>query len=419
MGALWALLTAFSAGTAAIVCIRLLWPDAMGAMFAAVAAIAVIFWLGWYSYRHRDTRDLNRVGDDLYYLGLLFTLVSLIYVLVWLFILNPDEDLEQRTYTLIGNFGIGLLSTVAGIFGRILAQSLADGVPHPPDKPAVPADDDTGEVGADLMVLRRELRDATDAFSHFTRITLNRAEQTKVHTERLIQDFSENMAASTKHEFEHTAAAWRQISDVMTPLRHELQEATDAFGHYARTTQSQAEQTKTNTERLFQEFEKQIAETAKNGLDNTVGTWRDAAQAMESHSNRLLDRIKDEVDGGTIRMGGAWRELTERAEALSEAIHHRLDANAQEVSSLLKHMASANHSLVAFATSVEAVDLNVRTLGETSHRAQNNIRRSVYRHTRMPCRSSWTPLINSYPTNLACGWQLSRRSLLRARLSRN
>lgn len=305
MGALQALLTAFSVGTVTTVCIRLLLPDVKGAIFAAVAAIVVIFWLGWYSYRHRDTRDLNRVGDDLYYLGLLFTLVSLIYVLVWLFIFNPDEDLERRTYTLIGNFGIGLLSTVAGIFGRILAQSLADGAPRPPDEPAAPAGDNTTgdgteEVGFDLIALRRELRDATNAFGHFTRITLNQAEQTKVHTERLIQDFNENMAASAKQEFEHTVAAWRQISDVMTPLRRELQETADAFGRHARTTQQQAEQTKTNMEHLFQALEKQIAE-------------------------------------------------------------------------LLKHMASADHSLVTFATSVEAVDLKVQTLGETATSAATGL----------------------------------------------
>ncbi len=300
MGALRALLTAFGVGTVAIVCIRLLLPDVMGAICAAVAAIVVIFWLGWYSHGHRDTRELNRVGDDLYYLGLLFTLVSLIYVLVWLFILNPDEDLERRTYTLIGNFGIGLLSTVAGILGRILAQSLADGTPRPPDEPAVPADDDTEEVGFDLMALRRELRDATDAFGHFTRITLNQAEQTKVHTERLIQDFNENMAASAKQEFEHTVAAWRQISDMMTPLRRELQETADAFGRYARTTQHQAEQTKTDMEHLFQALEKRIAE-------------------------------------------------------------------------VLKHTASADHSLVTFATSVEAVELKVRTLGETAASAATGL----------------------------------------------
>ena len=382
MRALWALLTAFGAGTVAIVCIRLLFPDAMGAMFAAGAAIAAICWLGWYSYGHRDTRDLNRVGDDLYYLGLLFTLVSLIYVLIWLFILNPDEDLERRTYILIGNFGIGLISTVAGIFGRILLQSTADGPLRSPDAPVVPTGDGIeetgsdapvvpvgdgiGETGSDLMVLRRELRNAANAFSHFSRITLNQAEQTKIHTERLIRDFNEDMTASAKREFDHTAAAWRQVSDAMMPLRRELQEAADAFGHHARTTQRQAEQTKTNTERLFQEFEKQIAQTTKSGLDNTVEAWRDAAQAMESHSTGLLDRIKDQGDASTVRVEDAWRELTERAEALSEIVHHRLDANAQEMSSLLEHMDSANQSLVAFATSIETVERNVRALGETA-----------------------------------------------------
>lgn len=59
--------------------------------------------------------------DNCYYMGLLFTLVSLIYSLIALFLFNVGGyDVAERTNNLIGSFGIALFSTFAGILFRIL-----------------------------------------------------------------------------------------------------------------------------------------------------------------------------------------------------------------------------------------------------------------------------------------------------------
>ena len=120
------LFVCFAVGAAAIVLLRLLFPSNTGAFLAATAACGVIFFLGW-SYWREGAHESSRAGDDLYYLGLLFTLVSLMYALIALFILSPGGDIDERTNTLIGNFGIALISTVFGILGRILLQGQAAG----------------------------------------------------------------------------------------------------------------------------------------------------------------------------------------------------------------------------------------------------------------------------------------------------
>ena len=132
MGSISAFLVAFALGTAAIVLCRHLLPDLLlnwdvnpnwAVWISTLVAVVAIVVLGVHYHRRRRAGDMSRSGDDLYYLGLLFTLVSLTYALVVLFLIDEaDADLADRTYELIGSFGIALLSTVAGILGRIILQ---------------------------------------------------------------------------------------------------------------------------------------------------------------------------------------------------------------------------------------------------------------------------------------------------------
>ena len=58
--------------------------------------------------------------ENLYYMGLLFTLASLVYSLVVLFILPNVSAMDERINNLVGSFGIALISTFVGIWLRIL-----------------------------------------------------------------------------------------------------------------------------------------------------------------------------------------------------------------------------------------------------------------------------------------------------------
>ena len=73
--------------------------------------------------RARPENEHSRLGDEVYYLGLLYTLTSLCAALVTLFLLDEWSrifggevklTLEQRTDEMIGSFGIALLTTIAG-----------------------------------------------------------------------------------------------------------------------------------------------------------------------------------------------------------------------------------------------------------------------------------------------------------------
>ena len=93
------------------------------AWFAAAVAAGVVFLLmGYYLLNHEGTPEEK--GDNVYYLGLLFTLFSLMFTLVELF--GSDTNLvhdTEKIRVLLKNFGIALTSTVAGIAGRVALQN--------------------------------------------------------------------------------------------------------------------------------------------------------------------------------------------------------------------------------------------------------------------------------------------------------
>lgn len=94
-----------------------------GNMGATIALVICVGFLVVYAYQSFDSADPH-APENLYYMGLLFTLVSLMYSLIVLFIFDIGEgdegDVGKRVYNLVGSFGIALVSTFTGIFLRIV-----------------------------------------------------------------------------------------------------------------------------------------------------------------------------------------------------------------------------------------------------------------------------------------------------------
>lgn len=309
---------AFLAGAALIVGIRLASPGVDGAVAAAVVASIVVAWLGFY-YRSGEIKERDRAGDDLYYLGLLLTLVSLIYALVWLFIVSDAEDVQARVDTLIGNFGIALVSTVAGILGRILLQ------------------DASGE----------------------------RFDPTTARTEGEAPRQPAQEAAQGEQETLLTEAM-REGTANMLELRQQLREAADAFAHFTRVTLSQADHTKSHTQALIDNFNQHMATTAERQLDATAAVWQRMAEALGAEGERLLSHIDEAVSDATKRTADAWRGLADGFDAASASARQRLDADVEEMARMLERLATANGALEVLADSLDGAQGHVSALAETA-----------------------------------------------------
>ena len=84
-----------------------------------IAIVVCVLCLLVYYFLNLPSRN-ERHSDNLYYMGLLFTLSSLVYSLITLFVLSHAGEMEERIHNLIGSFGIALISTFVGILLRIL-----------------------------------------------------------------------------------------------------------------------------------------------------------------------------------------------------------------------------------------------------------------------------------------------------------
>ncbi len=306
-----AFLLAFGGGTVAIVVVRTILPHLGGAVLATLIAVLAIVALG---LRSRQAESRTQAGDDLYYLGLLFTLVSLIWALVQLFILDAGEsDAAARTNQLVGNFGIALVSTVAGIVGRILFQG---GIGAMSASPAAHAEEAATEREEELQRLHaeaaREVRDqarqARDALSHFTRITLTQAEETRRHTERLAQEFNDHMTKLAEAGLTETSKAWLEVGATM----------------------------RRDAEQLARNIDAAVTEATAR----TEVAWRNVAANAESAS----------VDA---------RTATAQAKANVDAIN-------TEVKAMLERIATVSGLLPALATGLEQAESSAGRLARTA-----------------------------------------------------
>lgn len=107
-----AFFSAFLLGTIAIVGLKTVH---MSQILVTAAPVALmVLYLGYVLWSRRFALGDDRIGDNLYYLGFLFTLVSIAYSLYEFTTSSGDA-----AYRIIVNFGIALATTIVGVALRV------------------------------------------------------------------------------------------------------------------------------------------------------------------------------------------------------------------------------------------------------------------------------------------------------------
>lgn len=396
------LLTAFLAGSLLIVGIRLVWSGEAGAVVAALAAVAVVFGLGAH-YKRSGAKARDRAGDDLYYVGLLLTLVSLIYTLIALFILQAG-DAAQRMDELIGNFGIALVSTVAGILGRIILQ---DGEAPPPvdEEEDKDKEDANRAVLEELAALRRHLREASNAFVHFTVVTSSHAQGVKTQTEQLMEDFNAHIVAVAHGRLNETATAWREAADAVradgerlvagvgegvTRAVQHAQAAADEVGARVGATVESALRQVQAAHREVQTVQGQLAaasgaiaaltERLNGASEHVEGFWqrlRDEATDAFAATKTLADEARTAQENALRKLetngAGLQEAMAEQARA-SRALFEELAATGREQ---VDAVAAIRGSMTAMAVNLEAAQRGVGMLGDAAAKASSDVAAGV------------------------------------------
>ena len=203
----------------------------VGGIVASGVGIAIMVIYVAHQKRDRPESERPRLGDEVYYLGLLYTLTSLCAALVSLFLLDGGEQtLDQRTNEMVGSFGIALLTTMAGIVMRMpLQRRGTEGQATMIRIPHSSATDSGGRgveiegVTVDLeryaYELRRQLQTSTNAFASHANQSILQAKTTHAHMDEMMKAFRDGLKEKAKAELESLEAIYKAIAEKAEEVR--------------------------------------------------------------------------------------------------------------------------------------------------------------------------------------------------------
>ena len=206
-----------------------------GGLIASAFGVAIMWIYMATEKRSRPANEHPRLGDEAYYLGFLYTLTSLCAALVTLFLLDEwrpwflaegQLTLEQRTDEMVGSFGIALLTTIAGIVMRMtlqergtVDQAMTIRIPHSGEHDegeSSPNEGESGSVAVDLeryaYELRRQLQNATNAFTAHTNQAILQARTVHTHMDEMMRTFHEGLEEKARTELEAVKTIYEDMA---------------------------------------------------------------------------------------------------------------------------------------------------------------------------------------------------------------
>ena len=274
------------------------------------SGVAAFICLGCLLIYYLSCRDRPFISSDLhapenlYYMGLLFTLFYLMYSLISLFILGSGSDAEGRVYNLVGSFGISLLSTFAGILFRILLLQKTDHTQWP--ESAGPSQDPLEQQAhQDLMEasfhLRQELTQTITDMKIF-RTTFSQANNETIqehkkalsamaqHIENVVSEQSKLLA-----EFEKKTR--QNLTDAASQLHQELTQTIEGMKVF-RTTFNQAnnetiQEHKKAFSAMAQHAENAVSEQSKLLAEFEKKTHQNLTDAASQLHQELTQTVED------------------------------------------------------------------------------------------------------------------------------
>ncbi len=271
-------LACFLLGSAGIIILKLLGVNQFG-----VTACPVAIMLGYAIWHYKLRAYLNLIGDNLYYLGLLYTLVSLA---VSLYEFTPkQEDIESIT-PIITNFGIAIFSTILGVAFRVYFGLNQTDPEEIEERARV-------ELADVVRELNLGLRDATRSFLQYSREMQENLRQGLDETKNAID---ENLQQSLS-----------QLDTAVTKFVATVQEADNRFDE--------------NQQKLQRGFEeaKSVIDSAANTLGESRQKLQEGSEAIAESLNGLVAKI-DKISAPEDLLEKILQPLSWQIEAVAEQI---------------------------------------------------------------------------------------------------
>jgi hypothetical protein len=259
----------------------------------------------------------DQAGDNLYYLGFLYTLTSL-GVSLWQFSASGGAE------TIVTNFGIAVSSTILGVALRVIFGQMRQD-PLEVERSA------RLELAEAARRVRQELDSAVLELSSFRRATQQSLAEGMLETQKQIDLVSETVVGALKDLSERSVA----------PFEGASKQAGDALAKLSNTLASGLEQ---NANRLDQETS-HLASTAKEMTEAIKGievqlkslqmpdgvieiklqpTIRSMTKALKDLSERLGAQV-DHLQAAVTTSAAATQEATAKSQAASDQLYQTME----------------------------------------------------------------------------------------------
>ena len=211
------------------------------------------------------------------------------------------------------------------------------------------------------------------------RMTLNQAEQTALHSERLIKEFNARMNSNIEGELDKTVTSWRDV------VRETGEQSQQVISNVAQLTQDTFERTGKNWQALSENVEStslgiqaqlktsstvlskmlEHIHAASHSLNNLAGGLKTTAQEVAMLGHTVTDV--------TTKLNSSSTEIVDGYEAFKQGTQHQqgvIQSTGEDVqesmSILLEAINSINRSLNVIASNLETAEQHTGKIRENA-----------------------------------------------------
>ena len=367
----WVFLISWAVGSALIVLLRRLELDPLIVVAVPVAILVLytIYALG----TARLSMSLDRAGDNIYYLGLLFTLVSLTIALIQIF--GNDDGLDRVT-DLIAAFGIALISTILGLFLRVFVQQFRN-------DPADVEQEVRFELSEAVRMVRSELYGMVADVNSYRRAVGQSIEELNQETLTTLGSMAERtseLLGSASSELEVTSKKLSNTSGRLTRLSGKqgdsLESAVENFENSVGNLISRIDAIDVSSNVLSAKFDG-VAGALQDVLER-IGERSTLEEQAASHLGELIDTL-EQLAAPQLRenLTAAVNEI-EQIEAGLTKLSNSVDGSSQKLVSAAEAIVlSQNQNLIRFQSLVKNLESYAETAEASTRAVQDGLIESV------------------------------------------
>lgn len=277
-----------------------------------MAVLAIVCYGVFAGLRQANRMRIDRIGDNCYYLGLTYTLASLISALFGL----AGEDVGQR---LLEDFGIALASTAAGVIMRMVLMQFRDEIDDIETDARLSLTQEAKEFESQLRRARQDLDDYKYTVMQSVASTHEElAEMLKVQA-RNLKDKNLGVAANLADRM----AAMDSFLDAFTVRSDALLKTAEMLGSATQSLASRMDNIDVQPEALKSAFS-----AIGDGLQASENSLVKTAESLERTSKSIETRNEgaDNFMALSERLEGRIEKLDDTLEKMTANLQRQLDA---------------------------------------------------------------------------------------------